>query len=267
MASADTFGQSIILFTPDPNVYSIVPTASVAGGWTWPLSYFGAPLSQIPNIAAVQASFEVARVVSFGIKAYTPQPITSAAGIVHICNVPLDYAQGMINFVPTSVAQMATMPGYITIPLADLIEDESFIILPITDYSGATRYRDLIQRWAAATPPIAGLENSPGFMGTLVVVTGSLAAASALNFELIWLAEGLVKPASVYEGLPPAASSPIILSAISNMCASIAPNRVLKSDRDSTDRFWQDASNLLDAGIKVAQGVLPVLGAVASFVV
>lgn len=242
---ADANGISAMMVTADPNDDNYLSGAATGSSWIWggggTTGWETIPTATNQAMVNFRANVSTYRNVAWGIKVSCPRSIAEAAGTVHVCLVPSDYGEAPGASMPTSIGGMKTMPGYMNVPVANLIQDSLVIPGRLMD-EGAFRYRASGRPWFVhTTDPQLNLETSTGWSHILVVVEGAPASMfKILNVESVRHLEGVARPstAAMTANITPAPYLPQVISAAMNMMRDIPYTRILDGSAATTMIGW-----------------------------
>lgn len=258
-ATDGTYGVAAAFFYPDPSSDWAPLTASGATNVNVPATW--ASSSTVPNISSIRAAFGLARCVAWGVRIYCPLNTQVAGGRIHVCLVPLDYAQsaGYAGAIPNSVSTMQQLPGYQNFSLQTLIDQPLLVTGRMSDTSGAYRYRDVGVPWNLGSAQItAGVESSAGWLGIQVIVEGAPISVSAFSVEVRKHYECLVKGntgVGVIHASAPMPYQPAVLAATNNIVSAVPAVRVTNADGSDEDQLFKDLHSAWKTGLQVANGV------------
>jgi len=234
--------------------------SATATSWTWPAK--GAP-NTIGNSSGLVASFSAIRTCAYGIKLSCRQAYTAASGVVHVALVADVNDQTGQQF-PTSVAQMMMCPEYRKVSLADLIEGEVIVSGRFTDETGF-RYLDTS---GIDSGSYSNSFPTTGWLSILVWVEGApVSTSNVIDVEFIYHLECISGNGgnSVIQLTPAHPYSPATMAAVSNACNSMDPIIVVADSDEDSKSFWTSVKQAFDIGLKVANGVVSVMGYIAPF--
>lgn len=196
-------------------------TGSAGTTWVWPAAFAATAASNKTN--AIFNESAAYRTVAQGARLTCGLAPTTLTGFVHLAlYINSTYAQATWDL-PTSVAQMANLPGYKRIPLSRLTSEGISIINKSLDCT-AQRYMDSN---TTNQIPVAATYNEfhvPHQWATiLVAVDGVPVASTPLAFEVATHWETIPRPTSVNIARQAAAYSPQALGAASSVGAKADP--------------------------------------------
>lgn len=255
--STNAAGLVVAMYTADPgNILYSPATYATASSWNWPITWDLFATSETAAYGNYKVNCATSRTVSFGVKLSCPASITVASGLVHVCMVPSNYAEGPQSTFPSSFGAMRVMPGYMTVPLANLIQDSVIIPGRLAD-EGAHRYRATGRPWFMNTDNVVtGIESSTGWSHILVAIEGGPPdAAAVLSFDLVYHAEGVARPgtAVMTANETPAPYLPQLISAAMNVMRHIPFARILDgSSQTQEPAFWKTVENAVASVSRIA---------------
>lgn len=253
-----TYGTAVRMYFPDPaNRYYAAATFTSATAWTFAANWTSQ--GSVPNLSAMSGAFTAVRAVGYGLRISCPQAYLNASGRLHVCLCPVDYSRSSLNTaLPLNTNSMMQLPGYMTVPIADLIADSVLVVGKPSD-SGSLRYRTLNYPWNVGSAAItAGLETSTGWLGIMVAVESCAVGVIPINVESIIHYEAQVLAqtgAGIVEPSPAAPHQPVIMATSQNLIASIPAARVIDEEQLVERDLWEDISDIWDTGVKVANGI------------
>jgi len=204
-----------------PGVMLVEATGSASNTWTWQAAWAGSTASG--KTTAMTTENAAYRPVAQGCRLTCGLAPNTITGFVHLAlYINSEYGQTTWDL-PTSVAQLANLPGYKRIPLSRLTSEGITIVNKALDCT-AQRYVDSNSASVAPSNAAYNEFHIPNQWATIVVAVDSVPVASSpLAFEVATHWETLPRPASVNVARQAAAYSPQALGAGSAVGAKADP--------------------------------------------
>jgi len=216
-------GESCRGWAINSTLYNLLvnPGAGSAGTtWSWAGAYGNGSFSS--KLVQYRNENSSGRPVAQGVRLTCGLAPTTLTGFVHVAlYVTSVYNQSTWDL-PTSIAEMANLPGYKRMPLSRLTSEGLVIVNKPLD-STSQRYIDA----DAQTTQISATQmefHIPNQWATIMVaVDGAPLGSTPLAFEIVTHYESIPRPTSVISATPAAAYSPAALGAASGVNARAPP--------------------------------------------
>jgi len=233
---------------------AIVPSTSIAGGWTWPTTFSGS--INWTKRSDLTATFELTRPVAHGIRISCPNAPTSTTGFVHIA-VAYESFNNVTSWPwPQDVTGFSGYQQYKRVTLASLTQSPLTIINKYVDetafrYTSPDRFDG--PQSGENTPNLRLQFNTPYSWGAILIAIEGASSAAPLQVEQILHLEGIPKSTSFLMGGIAASYNPGLLTATSNM---VARNDIAHTEEQQASYVSQALSNAYSGASSVISTVV-----------
>lgn len=236
LATGATYTCTAMAFNPSVTRMTVPGTATSNTAWSWPATFGGSSASS--KNGRIISECELARPVAHGIRITSGLAPTTATGFLHVCV----YAQSVYGqstwAYPTSLTDLANVPGYKRIPIARLTAEGLTVVNRPLDCT-SQRYVDTDDPGYATGQ--TGEFDVPYQWGCIVIaLEGVPVSTSALAIESVLHLECIPRATSVITATPAASYSP---GALGGASAAASKTAATYLDQDALKRKAEAIGN------------------------
>jgi len=214
-----TFTCTAAAFNPSAYKYTVAATAASANSWTWSASFTGATDSQ--KQTKFVSEFDLWRPVAHAIRITCGLAPTNVTGFLHVAVFTQPMLSASTWVYPTTLSDLANVPGYKRIPLARLTAEGITIVNRPLDCT-AQRYLDMDSN-EYSNANVHEFQVPFQWGSIVLAVEGVPVSTACLAVENVLHIEAIPRTSSVNAPNPAASYNPGALGAASQLMSKTSP--------------------------------------------